>query len=89
MEGHSWRGSATGLRLPCVGIGSVDGLKCQSLESCARIFALNRLVPVPLSCCAQTIRGRGGLVPFSWVDSCMKHTTYHGIISNYNKSSIV
>ena len=33
--------------------------------------------------------GRGGLVSFSWVDSCMKHTTYHGIISNYYKSSIV
>ena len=26
---------------------------------------------------------------FSWVDSCMKHTTYHGILSNDNKSSIV
>ena len=45
MEGHSWRGSATGLRLACVGIYGA---------------ALNRLVPVPLSCCAPTIRGGGG-----------------------------
>ena len=54
-------------------------------------LALNRLVSVPLSYCAPSIRGRGRgrLVLFSWVDSCMKHTTYHGIISNYNKSSIV
>ena len=53
--------------------------------------ALDRLVSVPLNCCAPTIRGRGRgrLVPFSWVDSCMKHTSYHGIISNYNKSSFV
>ena len=45
-------------------------------------FALNILVSVPL-------RGwRGRLVPFSWVDSCMKHTTYHGIISTTTKAQL-
>ena len=59
-------------------------------------FALNRLVAVLLSYCAPTIRGEGGGVGWcrsaGWtpgVDWCIKHTTYHGIISNYNKSSIV
>ena len=77
MEGHSWRGSATGSRLPCVGIYSAGFSGWTSASSLSRVRANNQGEGAGLAGAVQL------------VDSCMKHTTYHGIISNYNKSSIV